>query len=198
MTTPFASLDIGGTSCRIVDLPATAKGRLERLPHILRILLENVARAGGADGEHAKAAILDWLDHGRSEEEIPFLPRRVMMHDTTCGPALVDIAGMRSSLAEAGGDPALLNPVLPVDVSTDHSLAVDVYGDPQAMRLNMKSELRRNAERYRFMKWATNTLSGFRVHPRGPASCTRSISSAWRRSWHARSSRASSGRYRMR
>ncbi|MGO4525154.1 aconitate hydratase AcnA [Microvirga sp. 2MCAF35] len=162
-----ADMTITGRRHRIVDLPAAASGDLNRLPHILRIMLENVLRNASEDAPHAKAAILNWLETGRSEEEIPFLPGRVMMHDTTCGPALVDIAGMRASLAEAGYDPRRLNPVLPVDVSTDHSLGVDVFGSPDALRRNMEREYGRNAERYRFMKWATRTLTGFRVHPPG-------------------------------
>lgn len=151
----------------IIDLPAEVGHQLQSLPYIHRILLENVLRTAGEDAARAKAAIIDWLATGSSELEIPFLPNRVMMHDTTCGPALVDIAGMRSALAEAGYDPALLNPVVPVDVSTDHSLAVDVFGGSSSLGLNMKREFERNAERYRFMKWATNTLTGFRVHPPG-------------------------------
>ena len=162
-----ADITVAGRRHRIVDLPAAAEGQLERLPYILRIMLENVLRNAGDDAPRAKAAILNWLTEGRSEDEIPFLPGRVMMHDTTCGPALVDIAGMRASLAEAGYDPRRLNPVLPVDVSTDHSLAVDVFGAPDALRRNMEREFGRNAERYRFMKWATRTLSGVRVHPPG-------------------------------
>ena len=162
-----ADITVAGRRHRIVDLPAAAEGQLERLPYILRIMLENVLRNAGDDAPRAKAAILNWLAEGRSEDEIPFLPGRVMMHDTTCGPALVDIAGMRASLAEAGYDPRRLNPVLPVDVSTDHSLAVDVFGAPDALRRNMEREFGRNAERYRFMKWATRTLSGVRVHPPG-------------------------------
>ena len=157
----------GGLQHRIVDLPAEAGESLDRLPHILRIMLENVLRNAGEDAPQAKSAILNWLETGRSEEEIPFLPGRVMMHDTTCGPALVDIAGMRAALAEAGHDPSRLNPVLPVDVSTDHSLGVDVFGSPDALRRNMEREFGRNAERYRFMKWATRALTGFRVHPPG-------------------------------
>ncbi len=152
---------------RIVDLPVAAEGEIRRLPHILRLLLENVVRTAGADAEGARRAILGWLAAGRSEAEIPFLPGRVLMHDTTCGPALVDIAGMRSALAEAGHDPGLLNPVLPVDVSTDHSLAVDVFGTGGAAARNLENEYRRNGERYRFMKWATQSLSNFRVHPPG-------------------------------
>lgn len=164
---PKAALTAHGRQHAIVDLPVAAGEALEHLPHILRIMLENVLRNAGDDAPRAKAAILKWLETGRSEEEIPFLPGRVLMHDTTCGPALVDIAGMRASLAEAGHDPSRLNPVLPVDVSTDHSVAVDVFGTSDALRRNMEREFGRNAERYRFMKWATRTLNGVRVHPPG-------------------------------
>lgn len=153
----------GGRAFRVVDLPAVARGRLDRLPHILRILLENAVR----HGDDRVEAILDWADSGRSEAEIAFRPGRVLMHDTTCVPALVDIAAMRAALAEAGHDPARLNPVVPVDVSTDHSLAVDHFAEPQAASLNMAEEYRRNGERYRLMKWATTAFDGIRVHPPG-------------------------------
>ncbi|WP_445502726.1 aconitate hydratase AcnA [Microvirga sp. G4-2] len=162
-----ATIALDGRRYCIVDLPTAAGDSLQRLPHILRIMLENVLRSAGDDAPRARDAILNWLESGRSEEEIPFLPGRVLMHDTTCGPALVDIAGMRASLAEAGHDPRLLNPVLPVDVSTDHSVAVDVFGTSDALLRNMEREFGRNAERYRFMKWATRALTGVRVHPPG-------------------------------
>ncbi len=162
-----AHLGVNGVNYTIVDLPAEAGEALTRLPYIHRILLENVLRTAEDDAARSKEAILAWLETGTSEREIPFLPNRVLMHDTTCGPALVDIAGMRSALAEAGGDPALLNPVVPVDVSTDHSVGVDFFGQRGSLEKNMAREFERNAERYRFMKWATNTLSGFTVHPPG-------------------------------
>ncbi|AFL51231.1 aconitate hydratase [Sinorhizobium fredii] len=165
--TKLAHLGVNGVDYTIVDLPAEAGEALTRLPYIHRILLENVLRTAGNDAARSKDAILAWLGTGTSEHEIPFLPNRVLMHDTTCGPALVDIAGMRSALAEAGGDPALLNPVVPVDVSTDHSVGVDFFGQAGSLQKNMAREFERNAERYRFMKWATNTLSGFTVHPPG-------------------------------
>ncbi|MGH8326662.1 MAG: aconitase family protein, partial [Steroidobacteraceae bacterium] len=157
----------GGRIFRIVDLRAAAGGVLGRLPHVLRILLENVARCGGADAPRAARAIRDWTATGRSEADIPFHPTRVLMHDTTCGPALVDIAAMRSTLAEAGGDPRRLSPVLPIDISTDHSIAVDAFGTSAALAYNMRREIQRNAERYRLMKWATSALAGVRVHPPG-------------------------------
>ena len=169
---PLATLHLGEHNYRIVDLPAAAGADYARLPWVLRLLLENVLRTSAdapsaAAARSARAAILAWLEHGSSTAEIEFSPGRVLMHDTTCGPALADIAAMRSVLAEAGVDPLRLNPVLPVDVSTDHSLPVDFYAEPEAMARNMDAELRRNAERYRFMKWAATTLRGVRVHPPG-------------------------------
>lgn len=158
--------EVGGS--RAVDLSAAAGGRLQELPHVLRILLENVARHGrGSEGEDQRHAVLDWLEARQSSREIAFLPGRVLMHDTTCGPALVDIAGMRDRLAEAGLDPATLGPVLPVDVSTDHSVAVDRFARPGAVRYNEAREFERNEERFRLMRWAEKALRGFRVHPPG-------------------------------
>jgi aconitate hydratase len=165
--TAFATLLSGSQTYRIADITGVAGDSLLRLPMILRILLENVLRNGGEEQDASVAAILGWLADGRSDREIAFQPSRVLMHDTTCGPALVDIAGLRASLAEAGGDPNRLNPVLPVDVSTDHSLGVDVFARLDAMTLNMAHELKRNGERYRFMKWASQALDGVRVHPPG-------------------------------
>ncbi|HEX2545927.1 MAG TPA: aconitate hydratase AcnA [Ramlibacter sp.] len=138
------------------------------MPWVHRLLLENVLRcAPPEEGLAAAKALLDWLDHGTSEVEIPFQPARVLMHDTTSTPALVDIAAMRDELAEAGVDPALLRPQLPVDVSVDHSLAVEVFAQPGAVAANMQHEIRRNAERYRFLRWASKALPGVRVHPPG-------------------------------
>jgi aconitate hydratase len=155
---------------RIIDLPAAAGGAalLARMPWCHRILLENLMRQPEAEMRAAgRAALLAWLETGRSEAELPFAPTRILMHDTTCGPALVDIAAMRDVLARAGGDPARLNPAVPVATSTDHSLPVDVSAMPGALQINMANEMARNAERYRFMKWAAGAVSGFRVFPPG-------------------------------
>jgi aconitate hydratase len=164
---PVSRLSSGGNTYRILDLEAFAAERLRRLPYLHRVLLENVLRHAAAGDAGAAEAILHRLDRGPGEAEIPFHPARVMMHDTTCVPALVDIAGLRAAVAEAGGDPARLNPVLPVDVSVDHSLAVDRFASPEAMAVNMAREYERNGERYQFMKWATQALNGLRVHPPG-------------------------------
>jgi aconitate hydratase len=161
-----AQISLAGELHRIVDLLAFAGDDLDRLPWTHRVLLENVLRHELRDTA-AASAILSWLNVGSSHCEIPFHPGRVLMHDTTCVPALVDIAAMRSTLAEAGRDPARLNPVLPVDVSVDHSIAVDYYASPDALQRNMQREIERNAERYRLLKWATRALRGVTVHPPG-------------------------------
>jgi aconitate hydratase len=159
---PFAQLVSSSRRYRIVDLPAALGAGAARLPWIHRVLIENLLRHGGEP-----ALIADWARAGRSDAEIAFHPARVLMHDTTCGPALVDMAACRSALTDAGGDPARLNPVLPVDVSTDHSVAVDRFASPDARAYNMARELARNGERYRFMKWATGAFRNLTVHPPG-------------------------------
>lgn len=140
---------------------------VERLPFVLRILLENVARRDPDRLTTFIDALRGWLREGTSEAEMDFHPSRVLMHDTTCVPALVDIAAMRDAIAEAGGNPSSLTPVLPIDVSVDHSVAVDWYGRSGAREHNMSREMERNGERYRLMKWATTALPGVRVHPPG-------------------------------
>lgn len=164
----FSAISAVGNAIR-VDAAGLVGSEYARLPHIFRILAENVARNASSSVERdaAIAAIRDWLKAGTSSAEIAFQPSRVLMHDTTCTPALVDIAGMRDALAEAGGDPGALSPVLPVDVSVDHSLGVDVSAAPGAADLNKEREYRRNGERYRFLKWATQAMRGVRVNPPG-------------------------------
>jgi aconitate hydratase len=155
-----------GEQGRRADLVGFAGEKLDRLPWVLRILLENALRHD-RDEQSSARSILGWLETRTSDAEIPFYPARLLMHDTTCVPALVDIAAMRSEVSEAGRDPALLNPMLPIDVSVDHSIAVDHFGTPGALQQNMKQEIERNQERYRLLKWATLALRGVRVHPPG-------------------------------
>ncbi|MGO4723673.1 MULTISPECIES: aconitate hydratase AcnA [unclassified Inquilinus] len=162
-----STLDLGGQPVRFIDLAALLGADLTRFPWSMRIIIENVVRHACAPGPDACAPFRDWLGTRRSDAEIAFHPTRLLMHDTTCVPALVDIAAMRDALAESGGDPAALNPVLPVDVSVDHSVAVDRYGTADALAFNMGREIERNAERYRLMKWATQALRGVTVHPPG-------------------------------
>jgi len=163
-----ADLVIGPRTYRIVDLPGRHGPDYARLPVVLRLLLENALRnMRGQERDDAVRALFDWLDTGTSEAEIAFQPGRVLMHDTTSTPALVDIAAMRDALAEVGVDPSVLNPGLPVDISVDHSLAVEAYARPDAADRNMRHEIRRNQERYRFLRWASQALQGVRINPPG-------------------------------
>ena len=135
---------------------------------VLRLLLENIVRnTQGEERAIGVEAILAWLERGTSEAEIAYQPGRLLMHDTTSTPALVDIAAMRDAVAEAGGDPAALTPRLPVDVSVDHSLAVEVFASSSAAEDNLQHEMRRNRERYRFLRWASAALEGVTIHPPG-------------------------------
>jgi len=163
-----ARLVVDDASFRYIDLPGQFGDTLRELPVVLRLLLENVIRnTEGEERRRAVAGILGWTKRATSEVEIAFQPNRVLMHDTTSTPALVDIAAMRDTLAEAGVDPGSLNPVLPVDSSVDHSLAVEYFAQADAAPLNLQLELRRNAERYRFLRWASAALNGVRIHPPG-------------------------------
>jgi aconitate hydratase len=157
-------LDLAGQRLRIADLAGRLGSRLSAMPVIHRLIAENLLRAGGEDGA---AALARWIDGADEEVELPFHPGRIMMHDTTCVPALVDLAAARDAVAQAGGDPRRVGPVLPVDVSTDHSLAVDHFARSDAASLNMARERARNAERLRMMKWASGAMPGLVVHPPG-------------------------------
>ncbi|WP_342358624.1 aconitate hydratase AcnA [Terrarubrum flagellatum] len=164
----IAHFATGAEIIACLDLPRLLGESCARLPYVLRILFENAARRAPLDEIAALIqAFRGWLENGRGDVEIPFLPNRIMMHDTTCGPALVDIAAMRDVLFEHGCDPAALKPQIPVDVSTDHSSGVDFSGRNDSFQRNLAKEFERNAERYRLMKWAADMLPGFHVHPPG-------------------------------
>jgi aconitate hydratase len=167
-TTESSTMQWRGTEYRVGNLAALSGSQASRMPVVLRLLLENVARTmTGNDRDRAVAALLGWLDERTSDAEIDVLPVRVLMHDTTSTPALVDIAAMRDAIAEAGGDSKALSPLLPVQVSVDHSLAVEEFGRPDAPIRNIRHEIRRNKERYRFLKWAAASMDGVYINPPG-------------------------------
>ncbi|MEM8856578.1 MAG: aconitase family protein, partial [Pseudomonadota bacterium] len=150
----------------VIDLPRWLGTHLPHMPFVLRVLVENHIRAGG-DRIAMEAALASWRGGTRPHHDLTLRPDRLLMHDTTCTPALVDVAAMRTALAGQGVDPRRLSPTLPVDVSVDHSLAVDAYGSPDALAHNSANEIARNKERYSFLKWASAALDGVRVHPPG-------------------------------
>ncbi|ESR23738.1 Aconitate hydratase [Lutibaculum baratangense AMV1] len=151
-----------------MDVRGFAGSALPRLPHTLRILLENaLAAAGDEQADESARLLLERARGGRPAGEIAFRPGRILMHDTTSVPALVDVAALRDAVAERGGDPASLNPVLPIHAMIDHSVAVDRFASSDAISFNMKREMARNAERYRFLKWADRTFENLTVFPPG-------------------------------
>jgi aconitate hydratase len=152
---------------------ASSLGDISRLPYSLKILLENVLRfENGRNFSVADAqAIVDWTKKAHSDHEVSFQPARVLMQDFTGVPAVVDLAAMRDFLKKNGGDPSLINPLIPVDLVVDHSVMVDRYGDGSSFHANVDIEYERNIERYNFLKWGQGSLKGFRVVPPGMGIC---------------------------
>ena len=146
---------------------------LPRLPHTVKILLENLLRrVGSRDVSEADAlALAGWPAQPSGDTAVAFMPSRVLMQDFTGVPAVVDLAAIRSAVARAGGDPATVNPHIPVDLVIDHSVQVDMFGSAGAYQANVEWEYRRNAERYSLLKWAQQAFDGFRVVPPGMGIC---------------------------
>jgi aconitate hydratase len=142
---------------------------LGRVPVTLKILLENVLRhaGGGIVGETDVATLASWRPGRPAEAEVPFMPARVLLQDFTGVPAVVDLAVMRDAMAELGGDPARVNPLVPADLVIDHSVQVDQYGTPAAFLFNVSREYDRNTERYQLLRWAQTAFRGLRVVPPG-------------------------------
>ncbi|MGH7686693.1 MAG: aconitate hydratase AcnA [Candidatus Dormibacteria bacterium] len=143
---------------------------VSRLPVTVKVLLENLVRNAGSsfvrDGDVDALARWD----GRPPEhdrERAFMPARVLLQDFTGVPAVVDLAAMRAAVARAGGDPMLIDPVVPVDLVVDHSVQVDSFGTAQAYARNIEREYERNRERYTLLRWAQQAFRGFRVVPPG-------------------------------
>jgi len=156
-----------------LERAAQRLGDLSRLPFSLKVLLENLLRH--EDGQRVDAGQIEafprWLANGSDPQEIAFHPARVLMQDFTGVPALVDLAAMRDAMAAAGGDPALINPLTPVDLVIDHSVSVDAFARADAFDLNVRLEMQRNHERYAFLRWGQRAFKQFRVVPPGTGIC---------------------------
>jgi len=137
--------------------------QLQTLPFSLRVLLENVALRS----PHALPRFLQMLAGAADKGEVEFFPDRLMFHDTTCLPALADFAAMRDLTTELGGDATAINPRIPAVLTIDHSVIVESYATASALEDNLQFDFRRNAERYRFIRWAEKSLDNFRVIPPG-------------------------------
>ncbi|HXE57067.1 MAG TPA: aconitate hydratase AcnA [Gemmatimonadales bacterium] len=162
-------LEAGGQRYEVYRLDAVDRviGGTTRLPHSLRILLENLLRhedgvaVTGGDIE----ALARWDPRAVPAREIAFTPARVLLQDFTGVPALVDLAAMRDAMAALGGDPGRINPLQPVELVVDHSIQVDAFGSSDAIRVNQSLDYERNRERYAFLRWGQRAFGSFRVVP---------------------------------
>ncbi|MGC2541700.1 MAG: aconitase family protein, partial [Candidatus Sulfotelmatobacter sp.] len=139
----------------------------KHLPYSLRILLENLLRT--EDGRNVKKedvrSLASWNKNSKPEKEIAFTPSRVLLQDFTGVPCVVDLAAMRDAMQQLGGDPALINPLQPVELVIDHSVQVDEFGTPSAFDMNALLEFQRNQERYSFLRWGQTGFHNLAIVP---------------------------------
>jgi 2-methylcitrate dehydratase (2-methyl-trans-aconitate forming) len=130
---------------------AIQPGAYDKLPYTSRVLAENLVRR--CDPLQLEDSLRQLVER-RRDKDFPWFPARVVCHDILGQTALVDLAGLRDAIASQGGDPAQVNPVVPVQLIVDHSLAVECGGyDPDAFRKNREIEDRRNEDRFHFIEW---------------------------------------------
>jgi aconitate hydratase len=165
--------DLGnGRKGKFYSLPALEKagiGRISRLPISIRIVLESVLRnvdERKVTEEHIKQLAL-WSPSASRTNEIPFVVARILLQDFTGVPLLCDLAAMRGVVSKMGKNPKIIEPLAPVDLIVDHSVQIDFYGEPDALRKNMEKEFSRNKERYQFLRWGMNAFKTFKVVPPG-------------------------------
>jgi aconitate hydratase len=139
----------------------------KHLPFSLRILLENLLRT--EDGRNVTKeeirALAAWNSKSKPDKEIAFTPSRVLLQDFTGVPCVVDLAAMRDAMKQLGGDPALINPLQPVELVIDHSVQVDEFGTPNALDVNALLEFQRNKERYSFLRWGQTGFRNLAIIP---------------------------------
>jgi aconitate hydratase len=150
-------------------LEAAGVGKISRLPVSIRIVLESVLR--NCDGKKVTEAhvrqLANWKPNAARTDEIPFVVARIVLQDFTGVPLLADLAAMRDAAAKIGKNPMIIEPLVPVNLVVDHSVQIDYFNQPDALKLNMEMEFERNTERYRFMKWGMQAFDTFKVVPPG-------------------------------
>ena len=174
-----AALKVGSESFEIYRLDALERsgvGKPSRLPFSLKVLLENLLRHEDGRFVHADdiRALATWdptSAEGASEKEISFMPARVLLQDFTGVPAVVDLAAMRDAMRQLGGDPKKINPLLPAELVIDHSVQVDQFGSAGAFLFNADLEMKRNIERYAFLRWGQKGFQNFKVVPPDTGIC---------------------------
>ncbi len=159
---PGTQLDYFDTRAAV---DAIQPGAYDKLPYTSRVLAENLVRR--CDPAMLAAALKQHIERKR-DLDFPWFPARVVCHDILGQTALVDLAGLRDAIAEKGGDPAQVNPVVPTQLIVDHSLAVESPGfDPEAFDKNRAIEDRRNEDRFHFINWTKKTFKNVEVIPPG-------------------------------
>ena len=164
-----STLKVGTKEYEIFRLDALDKQGIstKHLPFSLRILLENLLRT--EDGRNVSKeeirALAAWNKNSKPEKEIAFTPSRVLLQDFTGVPCVVDLAAMRDAMQTLGGDPALINPLQPVELVIDHSVQVDEFGTAQAFDMNALLEFQRNKERYSFLRWGQTGFRNLAIVP---------------------------------
>ena len=165
------TLRVGERAYEYFRLDAAGARDLEHMPYTVKILLENMLRGAATQPELVSAgdvrALASWDPTQPAEAELPFMPARVILQDFTGVPCVVDLAAMRDALAEMGGDPSRINPLVPADLVIDHSVQVDQFGSDAAFLINVEREYDRNGERYALLRWAQQAFADFRVVPPG-------------------------------
>lgn len=168
-------LKVSGKSYKYFNITDLAEEGydISSLPFSIRILVENMLRNldNGIVEESDLKNICGWKGKYDEPVEIPYYPARVLMQDFTGVPAVVDLAAMRDAMADIGGDPEKVNPLVPVDLIVDHSVQVDYYGSLNSLDQNVKKEYERNLERYSMLKWAQNSFDNFSVVPPNSGIC---------------------------
>jgi aconitate hydratase len=170
-TASRGTLSVGDRSFDYFRLDAAGARDLARMPYTVKILLENMLRGSATQPELVSAdhvrALATWDPSAPGEAELPFMPARVILQDFTGVPCVVDLAAMRDAVADIGGDPSRINPLVPADLVIDHSVQVDQFGSDAAFLINVDREYERNGERYALLRWAQHAFKDFRVVPPG-------------------------------
>ncbi|MGP7819463.1 aconitate hydratase AcnA [Niallia sp. 01092] len=152
---------------QLAALEEAGIGKVSNLPYSIKVLLESVLRQmdGFVIKEEHVENLAKWGTDKVQAIDVPFKPSRVILQDFTGVPAVVDLASLRKAMADLGGDPDKINPEKPVDLVIDHSVQVDKFGTPDALKANMDLEFERNAERYQFLSWAKKAFDNYRAVP---------------------------------
>ncbi len=155
------------------QLEEAGVGEVSRLPICIRIVLESLLR--NYDGKKIQESdittLASWKPNAERTAEIPFIVARVLLQDFTGVPLGVDLAAMRSAVAQMGSSPAIIEPLVPVDLVIDHSVQVDFASQADAFNLNLEIEFKRNRSRYEFLKWCMKSFKSFNVIPPGIGIC---------------------------